>query len=246
MSLGQIVIGILTVFVAVGSMVLARMREASDPPETLSPLAKIIYAFNRQQAIWVGGPTFSEPAKGVSLTEDTEAQAEEVADVLEATVPASAPMQIPLALLGSESDLSIICFNGNREGSNKANDPGGYDDGVAQEKLKYLIGQPGVKTIDDARAFALDPKRAIPYFWSLYQAHLRTADEWIAAGGPSTIDQRLMNRWILAAVVYKQGPAGARNIFEAGLWPPELNNFVSLESWFAKELGVKSLFTGLT
>ncbi len=235
------------VFVALILVIGAYRHETQivvPPSVRLTPLAEIILKYNNQQSVWKLGRTWTNPLKGVVIQEDDATEAQAIADVLESTVPPVAPMSVPLALLGSESDIGYA-INGNFLGSNKSHDPLGYDDGPAQEKLRYLIGQPGVTDATSAKAFALDPKRAIPYFWSLYNSHLQTAAQWIATGGASNIDPRLMNRWILAAVIYKQGDTGGRAIFLAGDWPAELNNFVSLEVYFAKQLGTPSVFVSL-
>lgn len=217
----------------------------------LDQLGKVILTYNNQQAYWVGGVTqWSVAAKGVTVNKLDPAGAAAESQALEASVPSSAPMSIPLALLASESVLDRYCKNGNFAGSNPTKDPWGFDDGIAQLKLKYIevngkVGAAAFASSDDAQAFAFDAAKAVPYFWGIYNAHLATADAWIAAGGPSGIDPRLMNRWILAAVIYKQGDTGAYSIFKDGAWPAELNNFVSLEGYFAGKLGVKSVFAGI-
>jgi hypothetical protein len=246
-TVGAVAVGALALY----GLILAAIKwipvAGEQPKPNLSPLAQIILGYNNSQMYWVGGVTvFTEPTKGVTLHKITATQAQSVATELEAVVSASEPTSIACALLGSESVMDPQCENGNYLGSNTAKDALGFDDGIAQEKLRYLVGQPGVTDAPGAQAFAFDVTRAIPYFWSLYQSHVATADGWIAAGGPSNIDPRLMNRYILAAVIYKQGATGGRAIFEAATWPEELNNFVSLEKYFAAKLSVPSVFLGLS
>lgn len=220
-------------------------------PSVFSSLAQVILTYNNQQAYWVGGVTqWTVPAKGVVVNKLDAAGAQAEADQLDATVPGDDPMSVPLALLASESVLDRYCQNGNFTGSNPTHDPWGYDDGVAQLKLKYITvagksGPEAFASAADAQAFAFDVTKALPYFWGVYNSDLVTADSWINGGGPSTIDPRLMNRWILAAVIFKQGPTGAYAIFESGAWPSELNNFVSLETYFAEHLNQPSVFAGL-
>lgn len=217
-------------------------------PVTPAPtgLAAIILTYNNQQAYWANGvSTFTEPAEGVVVHKINATQAGLIADQLTATVGTSAPMSIPLALLASESVLDPLCQNGNFLGSNPSKGPMGYDDGIAQLKLCDIEVEGTTFTPATAQAFAFDVTKAIPYFWSLYEGHLATADSWVTAGGPSNIDPRLMNRFVLACVMYKQGVTGAEAIFKSGTWPAELNNFMSLESYFATKLGEPSVFEGL-
>lgn len=220
-------------------------------PSSLSPLAQVILTYNNQQFYWDGGVTrWTVPAKGVTVNKLDAAGAEAEAEELSATVPSTDPMSVPLALLGSESVLDRYCQNGNFAGSNPTKDPWGYDDGVAQIKLKYIsiggkVGAQAFASAADAQAFAFDVTKAIPYFWGIYNSDLVTADLWIAGNTNSAIDPRLMNRWILAAVIYKQGSTGAQAIFADGAWPAELNNFVSLETYFAGKLGQQSVFSSI-
>jgi len=221
---------------------------ASASPAHLSKLAQVILTENNMQSYWVGGVTsWSVAAKGVTVHKISAAQAEAEADELQATVPSTVPMSIPLALLSSESVFDPQCQNGNFEGSNPTKDPWGFDDGVAQLKLKYIeiggkTGTAAFSSAAAAQAFAFDVTKAIPYFFGIYESHLAEADSWIAGDAPSTIDPRLTNRYVLAALAYKQGDTGAYSIFKSGQWPSELNNFENLEMFFAQQLGTTSVF----
>lgn len=245
------VIAYIKSFIPVASSAPAAPAAGPQPP-TLSKLAQIVLTYNNQQAYWVGGvTTWTVAAKGVTVNKASAAQCQATADQLEATIPSSAPMQIPCALIASESVFDPKCQNGNFAGSNPSKSPWGYDDGLCQLKLCDIeidgkTGAAAFSTPADAQAFAFDVTKAIPYFWGIYNAHLATADKLIAGNTRSDIDPRLMNRWILAALCYKQGDTGAATIFASGQWPSELNNFVSLEQYFAGKLGVPSLFAGLT
>jgi len=249
---GAAILVIAGAFAAIKGYVPVPGTAASAAPSSsaiaLSAHAKIILTYNNQQAYWVGGVTqWSVPAKGVTVNKITPAQAQDEANALDATVPTEAPLSVPYALLASESVLDPSCQNGNFLGSNPTKSPWGYDDGVAQLKLKYITirgksGPAAFSTAADAQAFAFDVRDAIPYFWGSFNSHLATADKLISGNTNSAIDPRLMNRWVLGALCFKQGDTGCATIFAGGTWPAELNNFVSLEGYFAKQLGQKSVF----
>jgi hypothetical protein len=213
-------------------------------------MAQIILHANNMQSYWVGGYTkWSIPAKGIVVdkinadianSEDSAIVAAENQGPAEQGIPRS----VALALMMSESDLDPLCQNGNFLGSNPTHDPLGFDDGVTQAKLRYLVGSaPGVTDATSAQAFAFDPSRSIPYFYRELAVKIAWA-QYIIATYPSLGDTRLHNPYMLGVLGYKQGATGAMNIYNSGSWPTELDNFVNLESYFAQQLGVPSALVG--
>jgi hypothetical protein len=247
----------ITALAIVGILAYWILTPQPQAPVALDKLATVIKKQNNMQAYWAIPPgsitgEWPIPAEGGVIHRITDIQAQQESEIIQAVVPA-AEVGIACGLMSSESVMDPKCVNGNWNGSNPSRSLWGADCGIGQLKLCDIevdgkSGAAAFASPEDAQAFAFDVTKAVPYFWGLYQSHLQTADSWIAAGGPSNIDPRLMNRYVLAAVIYKRGAGmgttaapGARMIFEAGTWPAELNNFGNLVVWYSNALGIPSL-----
>lgn len=218
-----------------------------EPLPPLDKLAQIILNQNNMQVYWkVPGVTmYSIPEEGGVIHKLDPAMAQLESTILQKYIPAD-EMGVACGLLASESVMDWQCENGNWNGSNPTRSLWGYDCGLPQLKLELIeidgkVGPAAFATPNEAMDFAFDLSKAIPYFWGLYQAHLAEADKLIAGNTRSDIDPRLMNRYILAAIIYKQGDTGGATIFAAGTWPAELNNFGNLVAWYSQQLGIPSL-----
>jgi hypothetical protein len=172
-ELGKSLVGMIPVLSSSGAA-------STAPPASMSPLAAAYLKYNNDLSYFETDDTLEIRAKGVVIHKINAAQAQAEADQVEAH---SKKPTFTSGCLAIESALDPNCENGNLGPgeSNTANDPGGYDVGVAQEKLKYLIGQRGITTVDEARAFSLDITKAIPYHCAVMEEKLAWAQATIAA-----------------------------------------------------------------
>ncbi|MGA8535172.1 MAG: hypothetical protein WB615_13780 [Candidatus Tumulicola sp.] len=210
-----------------------------NSPVALDKLGSVILHYNNMQSRWwLGVQTWTVAAKGVALHKINAAQAALIASAIEARpATSSVPETVALGLMASESLLDPLCQNGNFLGSNPAKVLGGFDMGLCQLKLKYITA-PEVSNLDDAKAFAFDPTKAIPYFYEIFAGKIEWA-EGVIAGHKSAWTQ-WNNPLILAVGAFKLGETGVMTLYQGGTWATELNTFIQLESWFASQLGVPS------
>ena len=109
---------------------------------------------------------YTNPAKGVNVHEIDLATANSIADLL--TLEAQNyqfPLDVALAAIDIESVFDPHCENGNFLGSNKERSLKGFDMGLCQIKIKYIIGINGIATVAQATDYAFDIKKAIPHFF---------------------------------------------------------------------------------
>ena len=211
-----------------------------------------ILEYNNNLSQWVNNPLveWTDAIKGVVIHKIDLATA---ATISTRVKPAAAQYQLPLTFvlgcLAIESTLDPTCQNGNLGPgeSNTANDPLGYDMGVAQFKLRYLVGYaPGVTDASSANAFALDADKAIPYFCSLMASKVIWATNVIQENTSSSPDSRLNNPLLLATGAYNFGEEGMLVYYENGSFPSHCQQVLDLERYFAEKLGVASVFSALT
>lgn len=179
----------------------------------------------------------------------SQADANLIATVLAAVVDSAPqgspalPLSYVLACLAIESAFDPKAENSNQMGSNKAGEPGGYDVGIAQLKLRYLAIELG-SSIEDARLFALDPTRAIPHFAGLMQGHL----QWWATAFQHSKLPSLRNKYYAATMTYNFGREGLLNHLIADDFPKNAlgethgDIVVQLERRFANQLNTTSVF----
>lgn len=167
--------------------------------------------------------------------------------------PSAAAVGLPLAYvlgcLAIESTLDPACQNGNLGPgeSNTANDPLGYDMGIAQLKLRYLVDvAPGVTDAPSALAFALDIDKAIPYFCSLMAGKLLWAQNIAQANTSSAPDVRLTSAPLLLATgAYNFGETGMLAYYEGGTFPSHCQQVLDLSRYFEAKLGEPDIFADL-
>lgn len=221
---------------------------APNPPvvKTLDRIAQVILDYNNNKSYFVAGPSWSIPTKGVTIHKITFDQAQEISDAIQRAIAQyHLPLTFVLACLAVESVLDPGCENGNFMGSNTSKDPLGFDDGIAQLKLRYLVGAAyGILNALSAQAFAFDVNRAIPYFCSLMAGKVKNAQTVIAESS-STTDVRLRNPLVYATGAYNFGDTGMLKIFESGAYPSHCSSVVADEQYFASKLGVASVFADL-
>lgn len=181
----------------------------ADGPQDLARCASdIILEMN-------GGPAYTNgvvynPAKGTLIHKVSKQTADTLAEtMIAASKETSLPLAYGMACLCAESLFDPACQNGNLLGSNKANDPAGYDMGIAQLKLRYLIGNSGITDVNSAQTFAMDPTKAIPYCFRSMNSRLLTADEFIKQTNPDTQEfVGFHNRYYVATAEYNFGKTG--------------------------------------
>lgn len=209
-----------------------------------------IQGYNNSLSEFTNGATsWQDTVKGVVIHKIDTPTAEAIsARIKVAAEQEQIPLTYALACLAIESTLDPACVNGNLGPgeSNTANDPLGYDTGIAQLKLRYLVGYaPGVTDADTARAFALDVNRAIPYFCSLMAGKVLWAQNTIDANPNTKCDPRMRNKYLLATAAYNFGNTGVMTYFENGTFPSHCQHVINLETYFAQKLGLESIFANL-
>lgn len=215
-----------------------------------------ILAYNNGIANFAGGLTeWQNAEEGVAIHKITLDQANAISTRIKPSCEAyELPLTYTLACLAIESDLDPNCQNANIgvtasgvKRSNPNNDPLLYDMGIAQLKLTYLVNVAhGVTDHDSALAFALDVNRAIPYHCSLMASKVLWAQNVIQQNTSSVPDPRLNNPYMLATAAYNFGNTGVMTYYETGQFPSHCQHVLDLETYFAKQLGVKSIFADLT
>jgi hypothetical protein len=241
----------------------APKERAPDAPQTAAvsvpslegqqhmQICEAILAYNNDLAMFKDAVSWTEPAKGVVIHKIAEADALAITlAVKAATTKYALPITYTLGCLAIESTLDPLCENGNFLGSNTAKDPIGYDMGIAQLKLRYLVGTaPNVKTVDDARAFAFNPELAIPYHCSLMATHVIWAQGIIDGNSSSAPDPRFNDPncgvFLLATGAYNFGNTGMLAYYENGTFPSHCQHVIDLERSFAEKTGVVSVFSSL-
>ncbi|MGB8910004.1 MAG: hypothetical protein WCC84_14760 [Candidatus Cybelea sp.] len=223
---------------------------ATEPDTGLTPLARAILEYNNGLLFFKLAASYTVALKGVVIHKIDAVQAAAVAEAIAAG--AKEYDLDPCFLSGClliESTGDPNCQNGNLGPgeSNTQNDPLGYDMGVAQLKLRYLVGSAqGVSDAADARAFALDITQAIPYFCSLMAGKVAYAKTVIAKNTSSVPDKRLNNPYLLATGMYNFGDTGmVENYYVKGLFPSHCQQVEDLTNYAAKATGQPSIFGNL-
>jgi len=198
-----------------------------------------------------GGPAYQgglvvNVSKGTVIHKISNTTADTLAEIIiSASKQTGLPISYGMACLCAESLFDPWCQNGNYLGSNKEKSPDGYDVGIAQLKLKYLVGQDGVTDIDSARSFALDPSKAIPYCFKMMSGRLTTADEFIAAPHDDHSDYAgFANKYYVATAMYNFGKSGFLAMDHHSPLP-HCEIVKRYEVIFATSLGVPSIFGDL-
>lgn len=189
----------------------------------------------RENNKWFPLPSVSvltNETKGVTMHKIDALTAHAIAMLIEA-----GPLPLPYALACADIEgiYDPACVNGNLAGSNPTGNPLGFDMGICQLKLGYLMASEKL-TVDDAREFAFDPKRAIPYFMRTMESDLAWADTVL----PQMTDV-WRNRYLLATCAYNFGRTGVAKFF-GGPIPSHGQHVMDMERVFAADLNLPSVF----
>lgn len=174
--------------------------------------------------------------KGVMLHKITAATAGEIATLfLNEQTKWPVPLTFALACADIESIFDPGAQNGNFAGSNPGCTLDGFDMGLCQLKLKYLIGN-GITTIGQAYDVAMDPAKALPVFFRKYAGLIAWAQ---------SIEHERSSAWnpkygVLAnaTMAYNFGEDGAKSKIVTGEAVSHCDHVIDLEAWFAKQLDV--------
>lgn len=210
-------------------------------PVYISGMAKVILTYNNTNACFSLGDPFTNKIKGVVIHRIDAKQAQEIADIIEQCCREEAiPPAFVCACLAVESVMDPMCQNGNlgpgESNAGQNNNLAGYDMGICQLKLKYLVGNEGIKTVQEAAAFALDPKRAIPYFCKVMCSKMEWATGIVKNNTSSAPDPRFNDPWILATGAYNFGNDGMLKIYNSGQFPTHCTSVMSDTKYFANVL----------
>ncbi len=199
------------------------------------PLTQLILDQNWKTSFIDGQLVIAE--KGVVIHKIDETQGQAVADRVKAEAVDGFTVEYVLACLCIESVFDVQCQNGNFLGSNKAKDPCGYDVGVAQGKIRYLLGSNEIEDVFAAHAFLCDPSKAVPWFANKMREELAFADKLIPTL-PATVNPVYKNRFAVSTLAYNFGDEGAEKmISENEPTPSHVLHVAHLEYAFAKTLG---------
>jgi hypothetical protein len=188
------------------------------------------------------------PVPGVNIREDANkgttvhkidfATAQALAELI---IALPLPLTYALACICIEGIFDPYCVNGNFAGSNPAENPTGFDMGCCQLKLRYLMMSENLD-VDDAREFAFDPARAIPYFGRTMQGHLNWASDFLR--NPPEMTDVWRNRWLLATGAFNFGRVGVQRLVNGPL-ANHCQHVINLEQSFATALDTPSIFAAM-
>ena len=214
-------------------------------PSLVDTVAGIMLGENHKIPFILGITEYKVPIKGVTIHKIDEATAQKCAQIVIAnsTPPGEGdsdpfPLSYALAclLIEGAGDPGCVNLNTGPGRSNPTGDPAGGDYGFCQLKAKYLIGQSGITTVDEAIAFALDPAKAIPYFVRVMREHLAQAD---ALALPANTNPVYLSRWAQATIFYNFGLTGGTKLMtENAPLPSHVLHVAHYDYAFAKTLGV--------
>lgn len=194
-----------------------------------------------------GGPNYNvgvlyNPQKGTLIHKISEETADTLAGIMiAASTESGLQLSYGMACLCAESLFDPQCQNGNLMGSNKTNQPDGYDVGIAQLKLRYLIGTLGIADVHSAETFALDPTKAIPYCFKSMYSRLAVADEYISRQRAVAEYAGFTNRYYVATAEYNFGKTGFEEMDHAKALS-HCDIVEKYEKKFSKLLGEPSVF----
>lgn len=228
------------------AFIVALFRQPAPAPATdplVDRLAKEILFFNNGRGAFIPGPIYTNPVKGVILHEIGSDQANTVAAALLRHLALDDYFCAKVALIGSESAFDPSAQNGNLGPgeSNTANEPGGYDVGLCQFKLKYLSDD-----IDKAREMAMNLDEAIPAFDASFLGKVATA-KLVQSELSKNCDPNAHNPAWLAVLSYKYGPTGSMQYANSNTVPrnaagkTEPDQVADIEQLFASALGMRAV-----
>jgi hypothetical protein len=186
-------------------------------------------------------------AQGGGLHKLDEATALAIAEVIVDNADGGLTVPYLMGCIGIESVFDPKCENGNYSygahvGSNPTEHEDGFDVGIAQLKLKYLMEDRKCDVVA-AHAFACDYTKAIPYMATTMKLLLGYADALIQDTKRSDVLEDFMNRYIVATGAYNYGRTGMKNLIAtATVLPAHCKVVKQYEQEYAALLKIPSVF----
>lgn len=209
-------------------------------------IADLILAKN---ATYPYDATGSHPftSKGGGLHKIDDATALGIAKVISDNADGGLTIPYMMACIAIESLFDPKCENGNytymgHTGSNPDKKPEGFDVGIAQLKLKYLM-QDRKLSVEEADAFAKDYTKAIPYMTTTMKLLLGYADALIQDNKRTDQIPALLNRYCLATLAYNLGRTGLKRYLATATAISTHGSVVmAYENEYSKKLNLPSVF----
>lgn len=225
-------------------------RVIAGPVEAM--LTQAIYAQNHGLAFAAGLTEIFNPISGSKLHAiDTPTAHMLALVIMNVCKEEGLDLAYALAQIAKESAFDPKAENGNYAptGSNPDKKPEGFDIGLCQLKIEYLLNQVdvnGVKieTTDEAYAMAFDPNRAVPFFAQKSLGLLAWAKKNVTAL-PKLANPKFQNPFYLAAGAYNFGTNPERGVFSKISQGQDLKHCVdvaAMTAHFASILGTANVF----
>jgi hypothetical protein len=187
-------------------------------------------------------------SKGGAIHKIDKPTSEAIAKVIIDNADGGLTVPYLMACIAEESLFDPACENGNYSyvghvGSNPTKSPDGFDVGIAQLKLKFLMDDKKFD-VTAAAVFAKDITKAIPYMATTMKLLLGYADALIQDTKPRTdTPLGMMNRYSIATGAYNFGRTGMKQLVtSATTLPSHCVTIMSYEKQYAKQLNLKSVF----
>ncbi|MGH7745664.1 MAG: transglycosylase SLT domain-containing protein [Candidatus Dormibacteria bacterium] len=158
------------------------------------------------------------------------------------------PIAYLLACIAVESSFDPAAVNGNFFGSNRAHDALGFDEGLCQLKLRYIVGAGAARDALGAQGLAKDPRWSVERMVAIMDNCLRFADGYIADHrAEMALDAPEQSRWYVATGAYNFGQVGLGRMLQAdeSMKMHHCEMVVALEKRFSRRLGMMPIFEGL-
>jgi hypothetical protein len=211
-----------------------------------------ILSYNNSFPAFTGAiAEWTNPQEGVIMHKIFETQALAISTTIKTYAPTEGvPITVTAACLAIESRFDPLCENHNIgktsagvPRSNPNDDPMQYDMGIAQLKLMYLLGEPGVSDFDSARAYAFDLDKSIARHCRLMASKIAWATSIIQNNQSAQPDPRLSNAVLLGTGAYNFGNTGMLAYYNSGAFPSHCQSVIDLERYFASAMGTPSVFS---
>jgi hypothetical protein len=211
-------------------------------------LAQLILRTNNSSKLFGKEAVWAPPGHGSIIHKiDSQVALYKVAlafDQVDSENDGSLELQYMLGCVSEESLFDPDAQNGNLLGSNKANDPLGYDVGLCQLKLRYLSGATEAN-VDSMRLLALDPVLALRAFYKKMLGLYAWAQSIQPHLNSSAINPKATNLLWLTTGAYNFGEDGMLALVEKGAMVGHSDDVTKNEVNFAAQLGVPSLMKEL-
>ena len=225
-------------------------RVTPGPKEAM--LTQAIYAQNRGLAFFNGISEIFNANTGSKLHPIDMTTAHMIALVVMHTcIEEPLDLAYALAQIAKESAFDPKAENGNYGPgeSNPSKAPEGFDIGLCQLKIEYLLNQVDytgakIETVEEAYTMALDVNRAVPFFAKKSLGLVAWAKKNVSSL-PKQANAKFQNPYYLAAGAYNFGTDPERGVFSKIAEGQDLKHCVdvaAMTAHFATILGTPNVF----